>query len=274
MEMTPITAGAFAGLLERATGQQLVPGRRWRIETALGPIMRARGLETLDHLAALACGAQDPSLGDEVVEALLNHETFFFRDIGAFNLLASEALPALADRCGDERRLRIWSAGCSTGQEAYSLVLALGRHPRWAGWDVSILGTDISRQAIARARAGLYSQFEIQRGLPIGDMIAHFQAEGDQWRASPMLRDKVMFRQHNLLDVPPPGRFDLVLCRNVLLYFPPDRRRAVLDRLAESMVPDGMLVLGAGETVLGQSDAFDPDHAHRGVYRPRAKGAR
>ena len=274
MEMSPIAARAFAGLLERATGQQLVPGRRWRIETALGPILRARGIHTLDCLAAMVRGCDDSALSDEVVEALLNHETFFFRDSGTFQMIAKEALPALAAQRQARRQLRIWSAGCSTGQETYSLALALARQPLGAEWDISILGTDISHQAVARAREGMYSQFEIQRGLPIGDMLAFFEAEGESWRAASALRQRVSFRQHNLLDPPPPGRFDLVLCRNVLLYFSANGRRAVLDRLAEAMAPDGMLVLGAGETMLGQSDAFDANPALRGVYRPSPEDAR
>lgn len=270
MELTAMAAGAFAGLLERVTGQQLVPGRRWRIETALGPVMRANGIPSLDGLASLIRADGDSSLGEEVVEALLNHETFFYRDINAFRAFAEQGLAAIAAARKKERRLRIWSAGCSTGQEAYSVALAIaGQGDRWAGWDITILGSDISRHAIERAREGLYSQFEIQRGLPVTEMITHFEAEGESWRARPALRRQVSFLRHNLFDPPPPGRFDVVLCRNVLLYFAPERRRQVLARLAEAIAPDGILMLGAGETVLGQSDAFAADRILRGLYRPR-----
>ena len=275
--MSPLVAAVFAGLMKRATGQELAPSRRWRIEALLGPVLRARGLDTIDHLAArLHGGAQPPGDGlvEEVVEALLNHETSFFRDAGAFAQLAGEVLPALADLRARTRRLRIWSAGCSTGQEAYSLAIELARAPaRWAGWTVAILGTDISAQAVARAREGRYGAFEIGRGLPGPDVPAYFDADGDGWRASPALRRRLEFARHNLLDPPPAGPFDLVLCRNVLLYFAPEQQRVVLDHLAHALSPDGFLMLGAGETVLGQSDAFAAAPGMRGLYRP-VKAAR
>ncbi len=273
MELSPLAASAFAGLLERRTGQQLAPGRRWRIETALAPLMRAHGIPSLDRLAMLVREPHPTPLGEQVVEALLNHETSFFRDAAAFRALRDSVLPALAGRFAPERRLRIWSAGCATGQETYSVALVAGSVPALAGWELAILGSDVSPQAVARAREALYSPFEIQRGLRAADMIAHFQAEGEQWRASPALRSQVAFRTHNLLD-PPPGRFDLILCRNVLFYFAPARRREVLARLAEALEEGGVLMLGAGETVLGQSEAFVPDPALRGVYRLGCEDAR
>jgi chemotaxis protein methyltransferase CheR len=266
--MSPLAVGIFSKLLERETGQELVAGRRWRIETALGPVMKSQGIETLDQLAVRLGRAEERRLAQEVVEALLNHETSFFRDIAAFRSFAGEALPVLAKRRSETRRLRIWSAGCSTGQEAYSLAIELRRQAElWRGWDVSITATDISSHAVARAREGLFGQLEIQRGLPIGDMMTWFEPEGDSWRAKPELRRSISFAVHNLIERPPLGRFDIVLCRNVLLYFPPETRRIVLDKVASAMAPDGLLFLGAGETVLGQSDAFESDRQLRGFYR-------
>lgn len=270
MDLSPLAAGTFSKLLERATGQELAAGRRWRIETALGPLLKVERIDTLDQLAVRLSRAEETRLQQEVVEALLNHETSFFRDIAAFRGFADEALPAIAALRGDSRRIRVWSAGCATGQEAYSLAIELRRHSaRWAGWDISILATDVSSAAVGRAREGLYGQLEIQRGLPIGDMITWFEPEGESWRAKPELRRQLSFATHNLLKPAPPGRFDIVLCRNVLLYFPPDTRRAVLDRIAAAMPSDGLLFLGAGETVLGQSDAFVSDPNIRGFYRPK-----
>ncbi|MDO6413250.1 protein-glutamate O-methyltransferase CheR [Sphingomonas sp. BIUV-7] len=268
MDMSPLAAGAFSKLLERATGQELLAARRWRIETALGPVLKAEGLDSLDQLATRLGRAEEGRLIQDVVEALLNHETSFFRDIAAFRSFADEALPAIAERRIDTRRLRIWSAGCSTGQEAYSLAIQLHRATeRWQDWDVSILATDVSPQAISRAREGLYGQLEIQRGLPIGDMLGWFEPEAESWRAKMELRRTIAFAVHNLMEAAPAGRFDIVLCRNVLLYFPIATRRSVLDRIAQSMAPDGLLFLGAGETVLGQSDAFEADRELRGFYR-------
>ena len=271
MDMSPIAAGAFARLLESVTGQQLAAGRRWRIETALNPLMRGAGIDTLDELAVRIGREREAALRQKVVEALLNNETSFYRDIASFRAIVEEVLPALAAR-RPQRRFSIWSAGCSTGQEAYSLALALRRHAtRWAGWDFRILATDISETAIAQARSGLYSHFEIQRGLPITEMMQAFEPDGDSWRARVDLRQRIEFRQHNLLEPPPGGSFDLILCRNVLLYFSAERRRAVLDGLAGAIALDGLLMLGAGETVLGSTEAFAASPLQKGFYRRTAE---
>jgi chemotaxis protein methyltransferase CheR len=268
MEMSPIAVRVLAGLLEERTGQQLLVARQWRVETALAPIMRERNIASLDQLAGLVTMSRDPRLLDEIVEALLNNETFFFRDLAAFELLMSQAETRFSDARSAEKRLRIWCAGCSTGQEAYSLAISFTeRSSRWAGWNIEIVGTDVSHDAILRARQGLYSQFEIQRGLPIRQMLAWFGAEGDQWRARPELREKVSFHTQNLLQPAAMGCFDIILCRNVLLYFSSERRRTVFDRLARAIAPDGMLMLGAGETVIGQTDQFVSDAECRGLYR-------
>jgi len=272
MDMTPLAAGTFAKVLASATGQELPAGRRWRIETALSPVLRSHGLETLDQLACRMGRSEQAKLVQEVVEALLNHETSFFRDVAVFRALATEGLPTIAAARADRKRLRIWSAGCSTGQEAYSLAIELRRQSLlWADWELNILGTDVSPDAVARARDGLYTQLEIQRGLPISDMLGWFEPEGESWRAKPELRRDVSFAVHNLMAPPPGTGFDIVLCRNVLLYFPQETRVAVLNRIARAMAPDGILLLGAGETVIGQGDAFEPDPAMRGVYRPRGR---
>lgn len=275
MDMTPIAAGTFAKVLAAATGQELQAGRRWRIETALGPVLRAHGLDTLDQLAFRVGRGEEARLVQDVVEALLNHETSFFRDAAVFRMLATEGVAAIAAGCSVRKRLRIWSAGCSTGQEAYSLAIEISRHaPAAPDWDMTILGTDVSPDAVARARQGLYTQLEIQRGLPISDMLSWFDLEGDHWRVKADLRRGISFAVHNLMAPPSGSGFDIVLCRNVLLYFPIETRRAVLERIAGAMTPDGILVLGAGETVLEQGEAFEPDPVLRGLYRPRGALAR
>ncbi len=270
MEMTPRAARMLAGLLEKSTGQQLVAGRHWLIGTALQPVMRRHGIGTLDMLAGMSMHPDADALRAQVVEALLNHETSFFRDFKQFGSVGEDALPALAERRGAARRLRIWSAGCSTGQEAYSVALQVARNARWRDWTIEILGTDFSATAIAQAREGLYSQFEVQRGMPIAVLLSEFDAEDEAWRVKPALRAIPRFMVHNLLDPPPAGRFDVILCRNVLLYFSAEGQRAVLDRLAAAIAPDGLLMLGAGETLLGLTDAFQPDPVLRGFYRRAA----
>jgi chemotaxis protein methyltransferase CheR len=264
--MTPLAARALAGLFEQMTGQQLAGTRRWRLETTLRPVMRKHDIASLDMLAGIA-SQPGSAVREDVVEALLNHETSFNRDLPVFRAIAEEVLPALMP-VRPEKKLRIWSAGCSTGQEAYSLALIFSNQAaRWDDWQIEIVGTDVSPQAIAQARNGSYSQFEVQRGLPIGDLITRFEQEGEDWRIKLLPGARTSFMVHNLLDAPPAGRFDIILCRNVLLYFSAERRRAVLDRLASAIAPDGMLILGAGETLLSQSEAFTPDPRLRGIYR-------
>lgn len=262
----------LAALLEQRTGQQLATGRVWRIETSLKPLMRERGLSTPDQLVAALAAGRERNLAELVVDALLNNETFFFRDHAVFQLLNGAAFDGLRAARASKKRLRIWCAGCSTGQEAYSLAMMIAdEDARWSGWNVDILATDISGAAIERAQEGVYSQFEIQRGLPIGKMMRWFTQEGDSWAASRELKRKVQFRRHNVLDpAPMPGRFDLILCRNVLLYFPAAVRTQAFDRLAAAIEPDGVLMLGAGETVLGQTGKFVSERELRGLYRSAA----
>lgn len=267
--MSDGTVRIIAGLLEARSGQQLAVSRRWRIETALRPLMQERGFATLDGLVAGLLNDAG-GLADAVVDALLNNETYFFRDLASFRQVESRALTRLAAARAATRRLRVWSAGCSTGQEAYTLAMLFAEAPaQWAGWRIDIVATDLSRAAIARARYGEYSQLEIQRGLPVGLMLRYFTSDGDMWRIDPALARMVRFHVHNLVDRPPGGPFDLILCRNVLFYLTPDVRRLVYGRLASAIAPDGGLMLGAGETVLGNSDAFVSDFECRGIYRPR-----
>jgi chemotaxis protein methyltransferase CheR len=266
----------LAGLLEARTGQQLTMSRRWRIETALSALLRERGIASLDELITILVMGREPNLATQVVEALLNNETYFFRDRAPFDLLERHALPELAKRREKSRRIRIWSAGCSTGQEVYSLAMLFAQEPEaWRGWTVDILGTDVSSGCIDRARSGAYSQFEVQRGLAIGQMIKWFEECADGWRAIEPLRKPVRFQVHNLLEPPlHPGGFDIVLCRNVLLYLSPDKKALAFERLASAMAEDGWLMLGAGETVIGQTSKLGADIKARGLYRLVGDGTR
>ena len=278
MQVSDSSSRILAGLLEARTGQQLTMSRRWRIETALSALLRERGIPTLDELITILVMGREPSLATKVVEALLNNETYFFRDRTPFDLLSKAALPKLTQRRQSTKRLRIWSAGCSTGQEAYSLAMLFAEEPqRWAGWTIDILGSDVSEGAVRRAREGVYSQFEVQRGLGIAQMIKWFEECEGGWRAIEPLRRVVRFQVHNLLEAAPhPGEFDFVLCRNVLLYLNAERRTHVFERLASAMASDGCLMLGAGETVIGQTRRFEADTESRGLYRltPQPAGER
>ena len=268
-----LNAGSYeiiADLLRTRTGQQLTESRRWRVPTALSGLFREHGISNLDQLACLMGEPGQHRLNTRVIEALLNNETYFFRDLAFFETLANRILPDLAEKRAASRRLRIWSAGCSTGQEALSLAMTFAdQGDRWDGWDIKILGTDVSSKAIAAARSGCYTQFEIQRGIGVAQMLTYFSETAQGWQASERIHNLARFQQHNILDFPPgSGRFDLVLCRNVLLYFDPATRRAAFERLASSTAPDGWLMLGAGETVVGQTDRFKPAEYGCALYRP------
>ncbi len=252
--------------MQARTGQTLSPARSWRVEASLKPIMRDLGLTTLDALVAQLAKGSKPETAGRVVEALLNNETSFFRDATAFDQLDRDALEALRHSRRDKRRLSIWSAACSTGQEAYSLAMLLrDGGARWAGWTFDILATDASASTVARARAGRYSRFEIQRGLPVRTMLRWFREDGDHWVADRQLARGIRFATHDIRQ-PAPGRFDLILCRNVLMYFPVALRTQVLDQMADALDPGGVLMLGAGETVIGQTDRFASHPDMRGLY--------
>jgi chemotaxis protein methyltransferase CheR len=267
--MSDSSTRILAGLLEARTGQQLTMSRRWRIETALSALLREREIGTLDELITILVMGQEPSLSQLVVEALLNNETYFFRDRAPFDLLQRHALEELALRRSKSKRLRIWSAGCSTGQEAYSLAMLFAEEPeKWRGWTIDILGTDVSTSCIDKARSGIYTQFEVQRGLGINQTIKWFEESADGWRAVEEIRRPVRFQVHNLLEqAPHPGDFDVILCRNVLLYLSPEKKALSFERLTGAMAEDGWLMLGAGETVIGQTRKLGADINARGLYR-------
>ena len=276
MQISDSSSRILAGLLEARTGQQLTMSRRWRIETALASLLRERGIVSLDELITILVMGKEPSLSQKVVEALLNNETYFFRDRAPFDVLQRHALPELAKRREKTKRLRIWSAGCSTGQEVYSLAMLFAEEPEnWRGWTVDVLGTDVSTSCVDRARNGSYTQFEVQRGLGINQMIKWFEECADGWRAVEALRKPVRFQVHNLLEpAPHPGDFDIVLCRNVLLYLSPEKKTLAFERIAGALAEDGWLMLGAGETVIGQTTKLGADINTRGLYRLVGDGAR
>nr|WP_315027294.1 protein-glutamate O-methyltransferase CheR [Brevundimonas diminuta] len=230
-------------------------------EHRLGPVARREGYHNVEAMLASLWSRPVASLGWGVIEALLNGETWFRRDRAAFEVLERELLPALTAARGG--RVRIWSAGGGTGQEAYSLAIAALK----AGAEVEVLATDLSRQAIEKAMSGLYTSFEIQRGLSARVMLRWFEQVDDQWRARPELRAAIRFKRANLLDEPgDEGRFDIVFCRHVLNDMASDRRARLLDGLERRLIDDGCLFLGADERPDGDSVAFRPVAGRRGLY--------
>ncbi len=270
MEISEASFTIIADLLARQTGQQLTENRRWRVGTALSGVFAEHGVDNLDQLVCLLETDHKGALAKQVVEALLNNETYFFRDKPTFDQLPEDILPLLAERRKNTRKLRIWSAGCSTGQEAHSLAIELAEKPQaWAQWSIDILGTDISEKAVSTARKGLYSQFDVQRGLSVMQMLKYFDETDDGWQIKPAIRNAAHFEKHNVLTSSPSReKFDLILCRNVLLYFDPTTRKHVFDRLCEALAPDGFLMLGAGETVVGRTCQFAPIANRPSLFEP------
>lgn len=258
----------FAALLKHRAGIVLPREKAYLLDSRLGPVARRAGLPDIEALAMTVARRADDALATEVVEAMLNNETFFFRDGAPFDLLRTVVLPALREARAATRRLRIWCAAASTGQEPYSLAMMFaGDEAAWAGWNVEIVGTDLSARALARAEDGLYTQFEVQRGLPIQMLIKHFDKDGEQWRLNREIRRRVRFRQANLCEpFAQLGRFDIVLCRNVLMYLDAGAKTDILGRMRRQMPDDGYLLLGAAETVLGLAVDFRPDWVNRGLY--------
>ena len=253
-------SSAFARItrmLKARSGLVLGPEKLYLLETRLAPILKHHGLRDLTALSA----QMEPHtpLERDVVDAMTTNESLFFRDTSPFETLRS-VLPKLHQTRPQHATLRIWSAAASTGQEAYSIAMvAAGLTATMPGRQVEILATDIAREPLERARAGLYTQFEIQRGLPMQMLVKHFTKEAAHWRIKQALRDAVTFKPWNLLaDLRPLGKFDVIFCRNVLLYFDPPTKRRVLEALAARMPPDGVLFLGGAETVLGLTDSFQP----------------
>jgi len=270
MDPDDIAIGIIAGLLEARTGQKLTDDRRWRIAPALAGLFRERGISSNQDLVVLLTQPDESSLAQEVVEALLNNETYFFRDRQIFDYLCGAVLADLAAKRHAERKLSIWCVGCSTGQETLSVAMTfLEQHPRWDGWTIEILGTDVSAGTVDFARKATYSNFQIQRGLGVGQMLGFFTETPEGWRANERLRQMVRYEVHNVLHPAPyPGQFDLILCRNVLLYFDSQVRSRAFARLSEALTRDGKLLLGGGETVLEKGGYFRPSEERFALYEP------
>ena len=265
--MTPQSFETFAALLRNGSGLVIGPDKGYLLETRLAPILRDHRIADLDALAFRLRGG-GPVLEREVIEAMTTNESSFFRDDKPFVHVRAQALPKLHAVRPPGARLRIWSAAASTGQEAYSLAMLLAENRgTLGGREVEILGTDIAREPLARAREGIYTQFEVQRGLPMTMLVKYFRKDGNNWRIADQIRGMANFREYNLLgDLRPLGTFDVVFCRNVLIYFDAPTKARVLEAIARQMAPDGMLYLGGAETVLGVTDRFVPMPGDRGVY--------
>lgn len=258
----------ISGLLKQRSGLVLPVDKVYLLESRLTPIAHKRGLETLDDLVNEIRLKRKEDLINEITEAMTTNESFFFRDTKPFDLFRDTVLPQFLESRATKKKIRIWCAAASTGQEPYSLAIILKEmQVKLAGWNIEIVGTDISQEVLDKAQVGLFSQFEVQRGLPIQLLIKYFNQVGDLWQISDEIKNMVSFKKFNLLD---PftllGSFDVIFCRNVLIYFDQPTKTEVLEKMRKLMPDDGTLFLGAAETVLGITDKFKPVQGQRGLY--------
>ncbi|MGC1776878.1 MAG: protein-glutamate O-methyltransferase CheR [Xanthobacteraceae bacterium] len=270
--MTPGDYDFLRHYLKARSGLVLSADKQYLVESRLLPVARKAGLASLGELVTALRIAQDRVLMTAVVEAMTTNESFFFRDKVPFEHFRLTIMPALLAARKSSRSIRIWCAAAATGQEPYSLAMCLKEiEPEIAGWRVELLATDLSGEVLEKARSGLYTQFEVQRGLPIQLLIKHFSQSSELWQIAPEIRAMVRYRQLNLLaDFSQLGTFDLIFCRNVLIYFDQETKSDVLDRMARVTASDGYLVLGAAETVVGLTNRFKMVPDKRGLYLPTA----
>ena len=271
--MTPQDFDYLRQMLRERSGLVLSAEKQYLAESRLLPVARKHRLATLADLVGALKTTSPGQLAIEVIEAMTTNETFFFRDKIPFEHFRDTIMPALIASHSGRRRIRIWCTAAASGQEPYSLAMLLREmNQQLAGFRIEILASDLSNEMLEKAKAGIYSQFEVQRGLPIQQLVKYFSQVGEAWQIAPEIRAMVSFRQLNLLqDFGHLGSFDLIFCRNVLIYFDQPTKIGVLDRLARVIEPDGFLVLGAAETVIGLTAAFKPMPDRRGLYVPKTK---
>ena len=256
-------------LLKERSGLDLSADKQYLIESRLLPLARKAGLSGISALVQKLQGGSS-ALITSVVEAMTTNETFFFRDKVPFDHFRDTIMPEILKARASRRSVRIWCAAGSTGQEPYSLAMTLKEMgAALTGWRVEIIATDLSQEVLEKAKSGVYSQFEVQRGLPIQMLMKYFKQSGETWQVNPELRAMIQHRQLNLLqDFSHLGTFDVIFCRNVLIYFDQETKINIFNRLARQIEPDGFMVLGAAETVVGLTDTFKPVADRRGLYRP------
>lgn len=257
----------FEALLAKESGLVITPDKVYLLESRLLPVAQRHGVHGLEGIVTKMRLTKDVNLQREVVEAMTTNETSFFRDNTPFQRMKEDLLPIFMKARAGQKILRIWSAACSSGQEPYSLAMMLKEYPLLSDWKVEIVATDLSLDILAQAKSGLYSQFEVQRGLPIQLLVKYFTQQGDKWQVNPALKTMISFKPANLLtDISFLGQFDIVFCRNVLIYFDIPTKAKVLASIKGALRQDGALFLGGAETVIGVSENFRPVPEIKGVY--------
>lgn len=269
--MTPETFSFYKKYLHEKSGLSLDEDKIYLLESRLTPVMRKWMFGNMAELTKALCTTPDRKLVTEVIDAMTTNETLFFRDDRPFKQFRSAILPALLKARENKRSLRIWSAACSTGQEPYSIAMILRETlPAHENWHIDIQATDLCETVLARAAKGEFSQFEIQRGLPIQMAMKYFKQDGVNWKIDDKTRNMVRFEKFNLLDrMDRLGTFDIVFCRNVLIYFDEETKKKVLCAISGRLAPDGCLFLGGSETVIGLCPDLKNNPSCPGLYNLR-----
>jgi chemotaxis protein methyltransferase CheR len=258
----------LCGIVKSRSGLTLSPDKAYLLENRLMAVARKWGMGDIDGLASAVRSGPNEELLREITEAMTTNETLFFRDQTPFEQLEKVVLPQLMENRKETRHIRIWSAACSSGQEPYSIAMILKEMGSILDdWRIDIHATDISHTMLEKARVGLYTQFEVQRGLPIAMLMKFFRQAGDKWEIDPAIRGMVDYEEFNLMNDPTNlGQFDIVFCRNVLIYLDPPTKTRVLENVWKLMPVDGVLYMGGAETVMGVTEKFQPVNEHRGMY--------
>lgn len=265
----------FAKIVYQRSGLVLTKEKAYLLDSRLMPVARRWNLAGLDELAGALRQRMDENLLADITDAMTTNESSFFRDQRPFDQFRQIVLPKFLAARAATKKLRIWSAACSNGQEPYSLAMILDEEAsRMPGWNIEIVATDLCRDVLEKAKQGVYTQFEVQRGLPIQMLVKHFSQVGDKWQISKAMQGKVKYQPFNLLEsMASLGQFDIVFCRNVLIYFDQPTKTRVLENISRQMPNDGVLYLGGAETVLGITQAFKPMDGQRGLYTNAGVGA-
>lgn len=256
---------SLCAYLRRTSGLVIGADKRYLVESRVTPVMQRAGMTELGELVRALEAGRLPNLAEEVVQAMTINETYFFRDRFPFDTLRQTIFPKLIIARAQQKKIRIWCAAASTGQEPYSIAMIVEElSPCLANWKVEILATDLSQAVLTTAKNGLYSQFEVQRGLTPEQVRRHFTPVGHMWKLKDSVRGRVQFKSFNLLDnYNALGTFDVIFCRNVLIYFEPERKADVLNRMTRHLTPDGLLAIGASESVIGLNTKLKPHPQYR-----------
>lgn len=268
MSFSPATFAYLAQMVRDHTAIVLDESKAYVVESRLSPLLYSEGVRDIDELAFRLRDDRHGPLRRKVLDAMTNNETWFFRDLYPFEALKTVILPQFIAKAESDKMLSVWSAACSSGQEIYSVAMLIRENfPGLLDWRLSLLGSDVSEAILDRARAGVYTQLEVNRGLPAVLLPKYFEQAGGDWKLKRTILDLAGFRSINLsLPLPAMGRFDVVFLRNVLIYFSLETRREILARVRQVLRPGGVLFLGAAETTLNLDDSYDRIAFQRAYY--------